>query len=201
MQKKLSWIVHNFEFVKFWIQMMLVLASQLLQCGFRRIAEADETTSAAYFPLADRISTAIRNVRQGDTPGDPADLRRALRQFCVLSPRELSPTNSLTPDQIGEESVQNYNNEFMNTDGGGAEEIENTNQPEAEAEPIPEGEEGVRVPAHLYFENPNPVYGPLTQVDSQIQEIHDRRAENLAILDERYEHAYINGDQQRRCGP
>ena len=89
----------------------------------------------------------------------------------------------------------------MNTDGDGAEEIENTNQPEAEAEPIPEGEEGVCVPAHLYFENPNPVYGPLTQADSQIQEIHDRRAENLAILVERYERAYINGDQQRRCGP
>ena len=28
------------------------------------------------------------------------------------------------------------------------------------------------------------------------EEIHDRRAENLAILDERYEHAYINGDQE-----
>ena len=73
-----------------------------------------------------------------------------MRQSCILSPRELSPTNSLTPDQIGEEIVQNYNMEFTNTDGDGAEEIENTNQPEAGAEPIPEGEEGVRVPAHLY---------------------------------------------------
>ena len=175
------------------------IAMWLLARLDRRIAETDETTRAAYFPLADGISTAIRNLRQGDTSGNPADLRRALRQFCILSPRELSPTNSLTPDQIGEEIVQNcqnYNMEFMNTDGDGAEEIENTNQPEAEAEPIPEGEEGVRVPAHLYFENHNPMYGPLTQVDSQIQEIHDRRAENLAILDERYENAYINGDQE-----
>ena len=38
--------------------------------------------------------------------------------------------------------------------------------------------------------------GPFTQVDSQIQEIQDRRAENLAILDERYENAYIHGDQE-----
>ena len=166
------------------------IAMWLLARLDRRIAEADETTRAAYFPLADSISTAIRNLRQGDTPGDPADLRRALRQFCILSPRELSPTNSLTPDQIGEEIVQNYGVEFMNTDGDGAEEIENTNQPEAEAEPLPEGEEGFRVPAHLYFENHNPVYGPLTQVDPQIQEIHDRRAENLAILDEKYEYQW-----------
>ena len=116
-----------------------------------RIAEAGETTSAAYFPSADRISNAIRNLSRGDTPGDPADLRRTWRQFCILSPRELSPTNSLTPDQIGEEIVQNYHTEFRNTNGDEAEEIENTNQPEAEAEPVPEGEEGVRVPAHVYF--------------------------------------------------
>ena len=37
---------------------------------------------------------------------------------------------------------------------------------------------------------------PLTQVDSQIQEIQDMQAENLAILDERYENAYIHGDQE-----
>ena len=58
----------------------------------RRIAEADEATRAAYFPFADRISNAIRNLSRGDTPGDPADLRRTLRQFCILNPRELSPT-------------------------------------------------------------------------------------------------------------
>ena len=81
------------------------IAMWLLARLDRRIAEADETTRAAYFPLADRISTAIRNVRQGDTLGDASDLRRALRQFCILSPRELSPTSSLTPDQIGEEIV------------------------------------------------------------------------------------------------
>ena len=51
------------------------------------------------------------DLSQGDTPGDQADLRRILRQFCILSPRELSATNSLTPDQIGEEIVQNYNTE------------------------------------------------------------------------------------------
>ena len=73
----------------------------------RRIAEADETTRTAYFPLADRISNAIRNLSQGDTPGNTADLRRTLRQFCIFLPRELSPTNSLTPNQIGEEIVQN----------------------------------------------------------------------------------------------
>ena len=80
----------------------------------RRISTADETTRAAYFPLADRISNAIRNFSQGDTPGDPADLRRTLRQFCMLSPRELSPTNALTPDQICEEIVHNYNIELRN---------------------------------------------------------------------------------------
>ena len=93
----------------------------------RRIAEAGETTRAAYFPLADRMSNAIRNLSQGDTPGNTADLRRTLRPFCILSPRELS-INSLTPNQIGEEIVQNYNNEFMNTHGDEAEENENTNQ-------------------------------------------------------------------------
>ncbi len=40
------------------------------------------------------------------------------------------------------------------------------------------------------------MYGPLTHVDSQIQEIQDRRAENLAILTDRYDNAYINGDQE-----
>ena len=125
------------------------IAMWLLARLDRRIAEADETTRAAYFPLADRISNAIRSLSQGDTPGDPVDLRRNLKQFCILSPRELSPTNSLTPDQIGEEMVQNYNNEFRNTHGDEAEDNENTNQPEAEAEPLPEGEEGVRAPAHL----------------------------------------------------
>ena len=74
---------------------------------------------------------------------DPADLKRTLREFCILSPRKLSPTNSLK-------------------------ENENTNQPEAEAEPVPEAEGEGRVPAHLYFEDNNPVYGPLTQVDSQM---------------------------------
>ena len=49
----------------------------------RRIAEADETTRAAYFRLADRISNAISNLSQGDTPGNTADLRRTLRQFCI----------------------------------------------------------------------------------------------------------------------
>ena len=34
MQKKLSWMEHNFEFFKLWVQMMIVLATQLLQCGF-----------------------------------------------------------------------------------------------------------------------------------------------------------------------
>ena len=160
-----------------------------------RIAGADETTRAAYFPLADRISNAIRNLSQGDTPGDPADLRRTLRQFCILSPRELSPTNALTPDQIGEAIVQNYNTEFRNTFRDEAEENENTNQPEAEAEPLPEAEEEGRVPAHQYFQDNNPVYGPLTQVDSQIQEIQDMQAENLAILTERYDNAYLHGDQ------
>ena len=76
-----------------------------------------------------------------------------------MSPRELSPTNSLTPNQIGEEIVQNYNIE-VNGHEDESEENENTNQPEAEAEPLPEGEEGFRVQAHLYFENHNPVYGP-----------------------------------------
>ena len=75
-----------------------------------------------------------------DTPGDPADLRRTLRQFCILSSRELSPTNSLTPDQIGEEIAQNYNTEFRNTHRDDAEENENTNRAEAEAEPVPEAE-------------------------------------------------------------
>ena len=52
------------------------------------------------------------------------------------------------------------------------------------------------VPAHLYFENNNHFHGPLTHIDSQIQEIQDRQAENLAILTERYDNAYINGDQE-----
>ena len=34
MQKKLSWMERNFEFFKLWVQMMIVLATQLLQCGF-----------------------------------------------------------------------------------------------------------------------------------------------------------------------
>ena len=171
------------------------IAMWLLARLDRRIAEADEKTRAAYFPLADRMSNAIRNISQGDTPGDPADLRRTLRQFCILSPRVLSPTNSLTAGQIGEEIVQNYNIEF-NGHEDEPEENENTNQPEAGAEPVPEGEEGIRIPAHLYFEDNNPVYGPLTHIDSQIQEIQDRRAENLAILTERYDNAYIHGDQE-----
>ena len=133
---------------------------------------------------------------QEDTPGDPADLRGTLRQFCILSPRELSPTNSLTPDQIGEEIVQNYNIEFRNTYGDEAEWNENTNQPEAEAEPVPGAEEEGRVPAHLYFQDNNPVYGPLTQVDSQIQRIRDMQAENIAMLTERYDNAYLHGDQE-----
>ena len=157
------------------------IAMWLLARLDRRIAGADETTRAAYFPLADRISNAIKNLSQGDTPGDPADLRRTLRQFCILSPRELSPTNSLTPDQIGEEIVQNYNIEFRNTYGDEAEGNENSNQPEAEAEPVPDAEGGFRVPAHLYFETNNPFYGPLTQVDSQIQHIQDMKAENIAM--------------------
>ena len=123
-------------------------------------------------------------------------MRRALRQFCILSPRELSPTNSLTPDQICEAIVHNYNIEFRNTYGDEAEENENTNQPEAEAEPAPVAEGEGRVPAHQYFQDNNPVYGPLTQVDSQIQQIQDMRAENLAILNERYATAYLHGDQE-----
>ena len=121
-----------------------------------------------------------------------------MRQFCILSPRELSPTNSLTPDQIGEEIVQNYNIEFRNKYGDEAEGNENTNQPEAEAEPVPDAEGGFRVPAHLYFQDNNPVYGPLTQVDSQIQhsQVQDMQAENIAMLTERYDNAYINGDQE-----
>ena len=172
------------------------MAMWLLARLNRRIARADETTRAAYFPLADRILNAIRNLSQGDTPGDPADLRRTLRQFCILSPRELSPTNALTPDQICEGIVHNYNIEFRNTYGDEEEQNENTNQPEAEAEPAPGAEEEGRVPAHEYFQDKNPVYGPLTQVDSQIQEIQDMRAESLAILDERCESAYIHGDQE-----
>ncbi len=172
------------------------IAKWLLARLNRRIARADEATRAAYFPLADRISNAIRNLSQGDTPGDPADLRRTLRQFCILSPREPSPTNSLTPEHIGEEIVQNYNTEFRNTYEDEAEENENTNQPEAEAEPVPGAEGEGRVPAHQYFEDDNPVYGPLTQVDSQIQKIQDRQAGNLAFLTERYDNAYINGDQE-----
>ena len=114
-----------------------------------------------------------------------------------MSPRELFPTNSLTPDQICEEIVHNYNIEFRNTHGDEEEEEnENTNQPEAEAEPATGAEEEGRVPAHEYFQDNNPVYGPLTQVDSQIQEIQDMRAENLAILDERYENAHIHGDRR-----
>ena len=74
------------------------IAMWLLARLNRRIARTDETTRAAYFLLADRISNAIRNLTQGDTPGDPADLRRTLRQFCILTSRELSPTNALTPD-------------------------------------------------------------------------------------------------------
>ena len=149
------------------------IAMWLLARLNRRIAGADETTRAAYFPLAGRISNAIRNLSQGDTPGDPADLRRTLRQFCILSPRELSPT---------------FRDE--------AEENENTHQPEAEAEPLPAAEEEGRVPAHQYFQDNNPVYGPLTQVDSQIQEIQDMQAENLAILTERYDNAYLHGVRQ-----
>ena len=59
------------------------IAMWLLARLDRRIAEADEATRAAYFPLADRISNAIsiRNLSQGDTPGNTADLRRTLRQF------------------------------------------------------------------------------------------------------------------------
>ena len=52
----------------------------------RRIAEADETTRAGYLPLADRISDAIRHLNQGDARRTPLDLRRTLRQFCILSP-------------------------------------------------------------------------------------------------------------------
>ena len=128
------------------------IAMWLLARLERKIAGADETTRAAYFPLADRISNAIRNLSEGDAPGSTADLRRTLRQFCILSPRELSPTNSLTPNQIGEEIVQNYNNEFMNTHGDEAEENENTNQPEAEAEPLPEGQKVKKdfVYQHIY---------------------------------------------------
>ena len=170
------------------------IAMWLLASLDRRVAEADETTRAAYFPLADRISNATRNLSQGDTPGETADLRRTLRQFCILSPRVLSPTNSLTPSQTGEEIVQNYNIEF-NGHEHEPEENENANQPEAEAEPVPDAE-GFRVPAHLYFEDNSPVYGPRTHIDSQIQEIQDRRAENLAILTERYDNAYINSDQE-----
>ena len=116
-----------------------------------------------------------------------------MRQFCILSPRELSPTNALTPDQICEEIVRNYNIEFRNAE---EEEIENTCQPEAEADPAPGAEEEGRVPADQYFQDDNPVYGPLTQVDSQIQEIQDMQAENLAILTERYDNAYLHGDQE-----
>ena len=87
-----------------------------------------------------------------------------MRQFCILSPRELSPTNALTPDQICEEIVHNYNIEFRNTYGDEAEENEKTNQPEADAEPVPVAEGEGRVPAHQYFQDNNPVYGPLTQV-------------------------------------
>ena len=59
------------------------IAMWLLARLNRRIATADETTRASYFPLADRISDATRNLSQGDTPGHPADLRRTLRQFCL----------------------------------------------------------------------------------------------------------------------
>ena len=74
----------------------------------------------------------------------------------------------MTPDQIGEEIVQNYNTEFRNTNGDQAEEIENANQPEAEAEPVREGEEGVRVPAHLYFED-NASSRPRTWITHYLQ--------------------------------
>ena len=57
-------------------------------------------------------------------------------------------------------------------------------------------EEEGRVPAHEHFQDNNPVYGPLTQIDSQIQEIQDMQAENLAILTERYDNACIHGDQE-----
>ena len=70
------------------------IAMWLLARLDRRTAEADETTRAAYFPSAGRSSNAIRNLSLGDTPRSIADLRRTLRQFCILSPRELSPTNS-----------------------------------------------------------------------------------------------------------
>ena len=95
----------------------------------------------------------------------------------MLSPRDLSPTNVMTPDQIFEEIVHNHNIEFRNTYGNEEEENENTNQPEAEAEPALEADGEGRVPANQYFQDSNPVYGPLTQVDSQIQEIQDMQAE------------------------
>ena len=102
----------------------------------------------------------------------------------------------MTPDQICEEIVHKYNIEFRNTYGDEAEENKNTNQPGAEAEPARAAEGEGRVPAHQYFQDNNPVYGPLTQVDSQIQQIQDMRAENLAILNERYENSYLHGDQE-----
>ena len=46
------------------------------------------------------------------------------------------------------------------------------------------------------MEMKNPVFGPLTHIDSQIQEIQDWRAENLAILTDRYENAHVNRGQE-----
>ena len=49
---------------------------------------------------------------------------------------------------------------------------------------------------HIYtFRITIPV-GPLTQVDSQIHENQDMQAEDIAILTERYDDAYTNGDQE-----
>ena len=63
----------------------------------------------------------------------------------------------------------------------------------AEAEPVPGAEGEGRVAAHQYFQDNNPVYGLLTQVDSQVQEIQDMQAESLARY---YDNAHIHGDQE-----
>ncbi len=93
----------------------------------------------------------------------------------------------MTAEEIREEMIRNYEAEYG----------EDTNQPEAEVEPtLEEAEADGYVPAHWYFHDNNPAYGPLTQVDSQIEEIKEMRAENLAILAERHEYAYLHGDQE-----
>ena len=93
------------------------VASWLLARVNRRLAHAtDVSTTMVYTDRSSSLGVALRNMTRGEACASPTTMRRILREFSKMSPREHSPTNEKTVLEIHDEIRRNYfNHECYNT--------------------------------------------------------------------------------------